>query len=83
MRVAKRNEESKRSSRRCIFGGGFAFPSLPVALGFGENQGEFDFLPSYADWMFNCGFGLEIKWIRGEREDFGVSPSDFRSVTFL
>jgi len=38
MRVAKRNEESKRSSRRCIFGGGFAFPSLPVALGFGENQ---------------------------------------------
>ena len=29
----------------------------------------------------SVGFGLEIKWIRGEREDFWVSPPDFRFVT--
>ena len=30
--------------------------------------------------MFTCEFRLGIKWIRGERDDFWMSPSDFRFV---
>ena len=30
--------------------------------------------------MFTCEFRLGIKWIRGERDDFWMPPSDFRFV---
>jgi len=40
---------------RSIFEVDWPFPSLLVAIGFGENQGEFNFSLPYADWMLKCG----------------------------
>ena len=42
------------------------FPSLPIALGFGENLGESEFSLPYADQLSMMEFGLKIQWINRE-----------------
>ena len=56
------------------------FPHCFPSLEFQGWQRWVGFHPPYWNCMFTCEFRLGIKWIRGEREDFWMSPSYFRFV---
>ena len=66
--VAKQNEKSKRSLRRCILGADLLFPSLRAAQGYRETQCELDLpFPYTNNKAFMVEFVLEFLWISGKK----------------